>query len=341
MTTIASRNQPRAEGDLKYGIIETTTRCQLRCPGCFMLERGKLGTNALTLEEAVRVLDLCRDFCGRELETMDILGGEPLLWPYLNAYIKELLRRGIKPWIFTNMLDITPAQALWLYERQIWITGKLNIGDPLDKVQLQLQADLIGSNVPTTRRMIDAIEVFRTAGYRAPFFRLENLLRLANLHLVPEFIRYCHSLNVGIDLEVMGCSEGWGPKYWQIAPTPQQLAEMIRELERQGIRWQLWLEANEKSGKVYPEFDQPADKLLMPHVFSACRFYDSGMYFAADGTIRACSNSGQTLAHVTDPEPIRRAWESPLVVCLPSRTSVSLAGRAIAGRSAAAAVALR
>ena len=260
-----------------------------------MVRRNALNQGEMSLDQAIRVLDLCRDYCGCELETMDILGGEPLLWPYLKDYIDELLRRSILPWIFTNMLAITLELAKWLYERKVHITGKLNI-NPKDEAQYELQAAMLGSNISTARRMIAAVDIFLAVGYSDPLFRLQNLIRRKNIDLVPDYYRYCLSKNIGIDLELMGSGEPVGPAYWKVAPTAFQIAEMIRKI--QVIRQEAELE--------------PAE-VLMPHIFGSCPFYDKGLYFAFDGHIRACSNSTVKLAGINDPDPIRKAFESPLI----------------------------
>lgn len=310
MSNISDRYQKRKDCGLKYGIIEVTSRCQLCCPGCYMVRRNALGKSEMTLKQAVRVLDLCKDYRGgRELETMDILGGEPLLWPYLKGYIEELLARGIQPWIFTNMVTITPELACWLYGRKVHVTGKLNIANPSDPSQLELQAEMLGSSVPMARKMIDAIDVFLQAGYRDPLFRLQNLIRKKNLALVPDYIRYCRLRGIGVDLELMGSGEPIGPDYFEVAPTPQELAELIRRLEAIGF------EQSSANGAedCFPEFRNPHGNMLMPHLFGACPFYDKGLYFAVDGQIRACSNSTVTLTNVIEPDPIKRAYESPLI----------------------------
>lgn len=300
------------DAGLRYGIIEVTTRCQLRCPGCYMVRRGALNKGEMTLERAVRILDLCKDYRGgAELETMDILGGEPLLWPHLQVYIEELLRRSIQPWIFTNMVAITPELAEWLCERKINITGKLNIAVPSDFSQLELQARLIGSTEKVAQKMCDAIEVFRNVGYRDPLFRLQNLVRKANISFIPDYIRFCRSREIGVDLELMGSGEAIGSEYFRVAPTAEDLANLIRELERQGREYRQSFAM--ASDGIWPEFDHPIERLLMPHVFGACPFYDKGLYFAVDGHIRSCSNSIVVLSHITDLDPIRQAYESPLI----------------------------
>ncbi|MFC1750137.1 radical SAM/SPASM domain-containing protein [Pseudomonadota bacterium] len=284
--------------ELKYGIIEVTRKCQLRCQGCFMVRSGVLSNNQMTLEQAVNVLDLCKEYRGgRELETMDILGGDPLLWPHLEMYIEELLSRGISPWIFTNMLAIKPEWAKWLHERGVYVTGKLNI-NPEDPGQWGIQAALIGRSERMAKKMVGAIQVFLDAGYKAPMFRLENLVRRANILQVPQYYRWCLERDIDPDVEVLGCGIPLSQEYWQIGPSPKELAQMVKGI--QTVRWEL--------GK--PNFE-----VLMPHIFSRCRFFESGLYFAVDGHIRACSNSSLLLGYVTDEDPVKRAYESRLFKC--------------------------
>ncbi|HAT03602.1 MAG TPA: hypothetical protein DCS29_02375 [Candidatus Magasanikbacteria bacterium] len=312
MTDISKRYEEKTGAGLRYGIIEVTSRCQLRCPGCYMVRRDKLGNGSMTLNQAVRILDLCREYRGAELETMDILGGEPLLWPHLKEYIEILISRGIKPWVFTNMISITPELAAWLYERRVHITGKWNIADSNDPDQIRLQVQMIGSTVDMARKMRTAIDVFCGVGYRDPLFRLQNLIRKDNIALVPDYIRFCRMRGIGVDLELMGSGEPVGPEYFEVAPTPEELADLIRTLEHQG-RDYMQSSASAMDDGLWPEFKNPRAAVLMPHLFGSCPFYDKGLYFAVDGSIRACSNSTVPLGHVDDPDPIRAAYESDLI----------------------------
>jgi len=307
---LESRYQEKisARPGLKYGIIEVTTRCQLRCPGCYMVRRQALNKKVMPLKQAIYVLDACREYRqGNDLETMDILGGDPLLWPYLTDYITELLKRGIKPWVFTNMLAITPTLATWLLEREVNITGKLNI-DPSDESQIDQQAIMIGRSVRMARKMIGAIKVLTDAGYKAPLLRLQNLIRKSNIDLIPGYYRWCLEHNIGTDLELMGSGEPIDYKYWAIAPTPRQVAELVPKIQA-----------------VRREFGLDPAEVLMPHLFGSCPFYDAGLYFDVQGGIRACSNSTVSLGSISDPDAIKKAYESELI-CNRLRLSQELVG---------------
>ena len=282
---------------LKYGIIEVTTKCQLRCEGCYMVQKDALNGKGMSLNQAVAVLDACRDYTGKELESMDILGGEPLLWPHLKTYIEILLQRGIQPWIFTNMLAINFDLAVWLRRRGVYITGKMNV-NPNQEQLWPVQAKLIGGKEKQVKRMIEAVNIFLQAGYKSPMFKLENLVRRDNVDYIPDFYRWCLEQNIDPDVELLGCGDGLTEEYWEYGPTPRRLAEMIRGIQ-----------------KVRREMGLPEPEVVMPHVFSPCRFFESGLYFGCDGHIRACSNSRKILATMSDQNPVAKAWESELFQC--------------------------
>lgn len=283
-------------GTLRYGIIEVTTKCQNRCSGCYMVRRNTLNTGEMSIRQATDILDLCRNYCGKELETMDILGGEPLLWPPLKEYLEELISRGIKPWIFTNMLSIDETLARWLFEKRIYITGKLNIADFGDNIQLRLQAKMIGNSLDAAKEMKAKIELLLKVGYKYPLLRLQNLLRKANIALVPDYYKFCLEKEIGTDLEMMGFGENIGAEYLKVAPAKQQIATMIKRVQA-----------------VRREFGLPPAEVLMPHIFGSCPFYDRGLYFAVDGHIRACSNSAVKLSDTEDDEPVKKAYTSELI----------------------------
>jgi radical SAM protein with 4Fe4S-binding SPASM domain len=296
MKTLDQRYEEGEIGrNLRYGIIEVTTKCQCLCLGCYMVRREALNKNQMSYERAILILDLCKDFIGKELETMDILGGEPLLWPFLKDYITNLIARGITPWIFTNMLSIKPELAKWLFEREIHITGKLNI-NPEDSSQIETQAKMLGRNLFMAKKLISSIKIFQSVGYKSPLFRLQNLIRKENISLVPGYYDWCFKNNIGTDLELMGSGEPIDEKYWEVAPTPKQIAQMIPEVQ-----------------EIRKKYNLKPAKVLMPHVFGSCPFYDKGLYFVVDGNIRSCSNSTVILSNIEEPNSISKAWNSPLL----------------------------
>jgi len=88
------------------GWIEPTTFCQLKCPGCYRgLDKDGAARIHEDLEEMKKQVD--QFLKTRNIETVSIAGGEPLLYPKLEELISYIKSRGLKTRIFTNgaMLD--------------------------------------------------------------------------------------------------------------------------------------------------------------------------------------------------------------------------------------------
>ncbi|MFC1810740.1 radical SAM/SPASM domain-containing protein [Patescibacteria group bacterium] len=310
--SVNNQYQPaNCNSGLRHGIIEVTNQCQFQCPGCYVVRRDE---SEMNLESAILILDLCKEYrSGCELETMDILGGEPLLWPHLQEYIELLLNRGIKPRVITNMLAITPELASWLYERRVYVTGKLNVSHVRSPENLKLQAEMIGRGEEVPPKLFKAIKIVLKAGYQDPLFHLQNLVRKKNLPQVPDFVEYCRWNGIGLDLKLLAPGELIDSDYWDVAPTSQQLADFIRELERTGHEWR-HSTARGRDEIIPPEFTNPREKVLMPHLFGSRTFVDNGLYFAVDGSIRSCSNSNVDLANLAvELDPVRKAFQSDLM----------------------------
>jgi len=92
---------PWSKDDNPNGWIEPTTYCQLKCPGCY---RGVDKDGAVhiheELEELKKQVDVFLET--RNVQTISIAGGEPLLYPKIEELISYIKSRGLKAKIFTN-----------------------------------------------------------------------------------------------------------------------------------------------------------------------------------------------------------------------------------------------
>ncbi len=280
---------------LSVAIIEVTQRCQLRCPGCYMINFGALTTKHMSLEQAVGLLDLCFEYRGSELDKVYLLGGEPLLWPHLKEYIKELVKRNITVWLVTNMLTITPEFASWLFEHGVKVQGKLNVSPDDDDWEVK-QAKLVGSNERIAKSMLACVEIFLNVGYKNPDFIIENLIRSTNVKDAPALYRWCLERGIGSDVEILGNGKEHTPEYFDMLPTQQQLLDMLVAIK-----------------EIQKEFGIETNKVLMPHISKSCKLFDTALYFMVDGNIRACSNSPTILANTSQADPVKKAFESSII----------------------------
>lgn len=257
-------------------LIETTSACNFRCPGCYMNERFD-DKMLFPLTLLLDILEMTRP------GTVTFLGGEPLLWPHLRDAVRLCHERRLQMYVASNCALLTVNMARYLYEHDVSVIGKLNIGDPEDEAQLRLQADLIGASLHDARRMIDGLSLLMSLGYRSPKLNVANLVRLANVDLVGAFLKFCLEHDVRPFLE-LSCNND------DLSQTQiRHVAAQVREYYK---------------GILFP-----------PHFMSSCWHFDNSLYFRANGDVQACSGNRTVLANcMDDASAITHAIEHPILV---------------------------
>jgi hypothetical protein len=81
--------------------LEPTTKCNLRCEGCY---RNQNGPGHKTLEEVRAELEVFRKL--RKSDCMSIAGGDPLVYPQILELVKMIKEMGWKPILNTNGLAL-------------------------------------------------------------------------------------------------------------------------------------------------------------------------------------------------------------------------------------------
>ena len=85
------------------GWIEPTTHCQLKCPGCYRgLAREDHVAEHLDIDSLKEQVDFL--VTKRNVQTVSIAGGEPLLYPDLDALVAYIHSKGVIPLVLTNGL---------------------------------------------------------------------------------------------------------------------------------------------------------------------------------------------------------------------------------------------
>jgi MoaA/NifB/PqqE/SkfB family radical SAM enzyme len=95
------------------GWVEPTTHCQLKCPQCYrLIDRPGFRPAHRPIEEMEAEVDeLIRR---RNLQSLSISGGEPLLHPDLDRLIRYARHRGLQVVLLTNgiLLDRSRVERL-------------------------------------------------------------------------------------------------------------------------------------------------------------------------------------------------------------------------------------
>ena len=90
------------------GWIEPTTFCQLKCPDCYRgTDRDDFVPAHRDIGDVIKEIDKLIKI--RNIQTLSISGGEPLLYPYLDEIVKHAVKKRLKVLIDTNgmLLDET------------------------------------------------------------------------------------------------------------------------------------------------------------------------------------------------------------------------------------------
>ncbi|MEW5816349.1 MAG: radical SAM protein [Spirochaetota bacterium] len=105
---------PWSNNDNPVGWLEITDLCNIYCQGCY---RKKIEGH-----RALEVLKKEVDFFikVRNIDTVCIAGGEPLIYPHIVELVKYIADRGIKPNIITNTHALTKELCTQLYKAGIY-----------------------------------------------------------------------------------------------------------------------------------------------------------------------------------------------------------------------------
>lgn len=135
------------------GWIEPTTYCQLKCPGCY---RGLAEENPLRQHEDLLKLKNEIDWFikNRNIQTVSIAGGEPLLYPKIEELIDYISKKGLKTKIFTNGVALTKEKLVKLKS-----VGVTELVIHIDKYQRKAKSEELMNNLRTKY-----CEMFRSVG---------------------------------------------------------------------------------------------------------------------------------------------------------------------------------
>ncbi|MBN1951036.1 MAG: radical SAM protein [Bacteroidales bacterium] len=96
---------PWTADDNPNGWIEPTTFCQLKCPGCYRgVDKEGHKSEHFLLEELKKQVDA--HIRERNIQTLSIAGGEPLLYPELPELISYATEKGLRTMIYTNGIGL-------------------------------------------------------------------------------------------------------------------------------------------------------------------------------------------------------------------------------------------
>lgn len=238
-------------------IASITDTCDNRCPGCYKVLQNTLScqNGHMAIEDFERILGM---FVEQGGVSVDFVGGEPTLHPQFLELVSKCVSAGIEVWIYTNLRQFgqTKELARRLLEiggDKVIVVGKLNVPNPNDPAQAELQAELIGAAPVAVGEMWQGLQNLLAAGFSKGKIGVENLVRKANIELAPQVYGVGLKKGFFIDLEIPTCPVSGGAKalreWFDFFPSRRQIVNCIEAVKK----------INQRCGI-------PAYTAIMPHL---------------------------------------------------------------------------
>lgn len=281
--------------DWKICIVELTRYCPFRCPNCYMRQRGDLNNpvDGIFHMSSVEYRRMLENFAAQGGTGVEILGGEPTYHPEFLKLVEFSLQLGLETWIYTNLHRVgrNPDLANTLmamrqaHNQRLYVVGKSSVPDFTSPEQRQVQAYTLGTDDVGVEMLSRGREAMVAAGWRRPFFGVENLLNATNIGWAP--VIYEYGLATGyffVDCE-WPTYPGRGAsiaEYFRLLPSEEQLAEFIVEIQKIDARYGL---------PVVPPVPPHLTGKNEQGVPQGCvAFKRGGLYVAVNGAMRLCSS---------------------------------------------------
>jgi sulfatase maturation enzyme AslB (radical SAM superfamily) len=162
--------------------LEVTDLCNIRCKGCY---RSRIeGHRPLSvLEEEV-------DFCirNRNIDTVCIAGGEPLIYPDIVELVRYIAGRGLKANIITNTQAMTEELV-----RDLWKAGVFGFTCHIDMVQERPNQPKAASELELMPRRQRIADLLYRVGHGKIYCTFNSTVYHENFKYIPDIVRWMHA----------------------------------------------------------------------------------------------------------------------------------------------------
>lgn len=132
---------PWTSDDNPNGWIEPTTYCQLKCPGCYRgIDQDDHLPKHVEFSELVSQINWMVG--NRNIQTLSIAGGDPLLYPQLKELVSYASAKGLRSMIYTNGIALDEELLIELKE-----CGAVQMVIHIDRFQIRKGKRLTDNDV--------------------------------------------------------------------------------------------------------------------------------------------------------------------------------------------------
>jgi radical SAM protein with 4Fe4S-binding SPASM domain len=220
------------DGRLLSMEIEFNQSCNFRCIYCYALE-NPTRPDELSKEEFIDVIHQARDLGARKII---ILGGEPMLYPYIMEMIRYIRTLDLEIELFTNGANITPSVAQELFDNGVRAVLKMNTFDE------SLQ-DTLSGRKGSYIQIQEALKNLKQAGYPSQENPLgvSSIICQQNIEELPRMWEWLRDQNILPYFEIM-TPQGGAREHNMLeldSRTLEQFFQHIAEIDRTkyGINW--------------------------------------------------------------------------------------------------------
>jgi len=217
---------------LQHIVVETTTRCNLRCVHCMVREENNLGNyvaSNLPMELFHKLLPMLQDF----RPIVQLSGhGETLLHPNFMEMLEKVIRAGCRVTFQTNGTILTPRKVEKIVRPGVeTITISIDAASPelFEKIRRGARLGKILENI----RLIN--EAKKRLGTGRPQLGFEFVAMRQNIHELPTVVRMAGEQEV-VNFQVAELTELSLTRGQSLVNNPL-MAEYVLEAEAQARKW--------------------------------------------------------------------------------------------------------
>ena len=213
--------------------IEFSRKCNFRCPYCYVNQDAN-GEQELSRAEIKDVVLQAGELGAKKII---VLGGEPMIYPYVMETVDFIRDEGMAVEIFTNGTNITPDTAGHLARRGVSVVLKMNTLD--EKLQ-----DVL-SGVEGAHKVIhSAYKALRDAGYPSSdrLMGVSTIICRNNIEELPTLWQWLRDRGIEPYFEMITPQGSASENAW-LSPSPGMVVGVFNELcridrEKYGFEWE-------------------------------------------------------------------------------------------------------
>ena len=213
--------------------LELSLRCNFRCPYCYVPDKEVL-ENELSLDEIFSAITQANELGSQKII---LLGGEPMLYPYLFEVIEHIRSMNMDVEMFTNGFGITEGIAEKLLAYGVNVVLKMNTFDE------NIQDELSGHKGAYTI-IHDAFRNLQAAGYpsRNSFMAVSTIICRQNIDELRDLWKWLRDKNIEPYFEIITPQGDATNNDW-LSVEPREVELLFKDIEeidkeKYGYTWE-------------------------------------------------------------------------------------------------------